>query len=125
MRRLASRLVRPAALAGSFEAFLAQKIGWNKAVNIDLGRHGKIAHLMLLGEKLKLHSSEHPNSTFEAFANFLLREIAACLGVMPSDLTGDFRGDTYSSVRMGYREEMAAYGIPPASYRRAIHSARL
>lgn len=98
--------------AGAFEDFLSQKIDWHRNVNIDLGRHGKIAHL-LMGEKLKLHGSEHPNSTYEAFANFLLREIASCLGVMPSDLTGDYRGDTYSSVRMGIAKKW-----PLMEYRR-------
>lgn len=99
-------------LSGSFDAFLAQKGAWHDGVNIDLGRHGKIAHL-LMGERLKLHGSEHPNSTFEAFANFLLREIAACLGVMFEDLTGDFRGATYSSVRMGIAKKW-----PLMEYRR-------
>lgn len=97
---------------GAFNDFLTQKLDWHKNVRIDLGRHGKIAHL-LMGEKLKLHGSEHPNSTYEAFANFLLREIAACLGVMPSDLTGDYRGDTYSSVRMGIAKKW-----PLMEYRR-------
>lgn len=100
------------ALAGAFDAFLAQKVGWHQNVNIDLGRHGKIAHL-LMGEKLKLQGSEHPNSTYEAFANFLLREIASCLGVMLSDMTGDYRGDTYSSVRMGIAKKW-----PLMEYRR-------
>ncbi len=99
-------------LAGSFDAFMMQKVGWHQNVNIDLGRHGKIAHL-LMGEKLKLQGSEHPNSTYEAFANFLLREIASCLGVMPSDVTGDYRGDTYSSVRMGIAKKW-----PLMEYRR-------
>lgn len=103
----------------AFDAFLQQKIGWHRNVNIDLGRHGKIAHL-LMGEKLKLHASEHPNSTYEAFANFLLREIAACLGVMPSDVTGDHRGDTYSSVRMGIAKKW-----PVMEYRRRHIPGRL
>lgn len=99
-------------LAGAFDAFMGQKVGWHEKVNIDLGRHGKIAHLMM-GEKLKLQGSEHPNSTYEAFANFLLREIASCLGVMPADVTGDHRGDTYSSVRMGIAKKW-----PLMEYRR-------
>lgn len=118
----------PNALKGAFDAFMDQKVGWHKNVNIDLGRHGKIAHL-LMGEKLKLHASEHPNSTFEAFANFLLREIASCLGVLLSDVTGDYRGDTYSSIRMGiakkwplmeYRREHI-----PARFVRSIYEAWL
>lgn len=103
----------------AMDALLDRKIDWYKNVNIDLGRHGKIAHLMT-GEKLKLHSSEHPNSTFEPFANFLLREVAACLGVMPSDLTGDFSGDTYSSVRMGIAKKW-----PLMEYRRRHIPGRL
>ncbi|MCD1644317.1 phage portal protein [Aurantimonas coralicida] len=106
-------------LAGAFEAFIGQKGDWHKKVNIDLGRHGKIAHLML-GEKLKLHGSEHPNSSYEAFANHLLREIAACLGVMFEDLTGDFRGATYSSVRMGIAKKW-----PLMEYRRRHIPGRL
>jgi lambda family phage portal protein len=102
-------------LAGAFEAFLAQKVGWHKGVNIDLGRHGKIAHL-LAGEKLKLQGSEHPNSTYEAFANFLLREIAACLGVVPSDLTGEYKSDgSYSAIRMGIAKKW-----PLMEYRRRV-----
>lgn len=96
----------------ALDVLLDKKMAWYENVNIDLGRHGKIAHL-LTGEKLKLHASEHPNSTYEAFSNFLLREVAACLGVMPSDLTGDFRGDTYSSVRMGIAKKW-----PLMEYRR-------
>lgn len=97
-----------------FRELLSRKAEYYKNVDIDLANHGKIAHL-LEGEKLQLHSSGQPNSTYEAFANFLLREIAACLGVMPSDLTGDFRGDTYSSVRMGIAKKW-----PLMEYRRRI-----
>lgn len=90
--------------ASRFDSFMGQKVGWHQNVNIDLGRHGKIAHLMV-GEKLKLHASEHPNSTYEAFANFLLREIARCAGCLFEDLTGDYRGATYSSIRMGIAKQ--------------------
>jgi lambda family phage portal protein len=87
-----------------FDTFMGQKVGWHQNVNIDLGRTGKIAHLML-GEKLKLHASEHPNSTYEAFANFLLREIARACGALLPDLTGDHRGESYSSIRMGIAKQ--------------------
>ena len=87
-----------------FDSFMGQKMGWHKHVDINLGRHGKIAHL-LVGEKLKLHASQHPNSAYEPFANFLLREVARCAGAMFEDLTGDYRGATYSSVRMGIAKQ--------------------
>lgn len=102
-------------MPGAFDDFMAQKVDWHKGVNIDLGRHGKIAHL-LAGEKLKLHASEHPNSTYEAFANFLLREVAACLGVVPSDLTGEYKSDgSYSAIRMGIAKKW-----PLMEYRRRV-----
>lgn len=110
--------LEPGGLAGGWDAFMDAKVGWNRSVNIDLGRNGKIAHL-LPGEKLKLQSSEHPNSTYESFAKFLLREIAACLGVLPSDLTGDYTGDTYSSIRMGIAKKW-----PLVEYRRKHIPAR-
>lgn len=87
-----------------FDAFMGQKVDWHNNVNIDLGRHGKIAHLMP-GEKLNFNASETPNANYEAFANFLLREIARCAGALFEDLTGDFRGATYSSIRMGIAKQ--------------------
>lgn len=87
-----------------FDAFMGQKVGWHKNVDIDLGRHGKIAHLMM-GEKLNLHSSQHPNSAFEPFANFLLREVARAAGALTPDLTGDYRGESYSSIKAGIAKQ--------------------
>lgn len=87
-----------------FDAFMGQKVGWHQNVNIDLGRNGKIAHLMV-GEKLKLHASQHPNSQYEAFANYLLREVARACGALLPDLTGDHRGESYSSIRMGIAKQ--------------------
>ncbi len=107
-----------------FESFMGQKTGWHKNVDIDLGQHGKIAHL-LMGETLKLNGSEHPNSTFESFANFLLREVARCIGAMAEDVTGDLSGATYSSVRMGIakmwplmkiRRKHIAASLPQVAY---------
>lgn len=66
---------------------------------IDLGHHGKIAHLAP-GDELTFNTAEHPTSTYESFAKFLLREIARCLGLTYEDCTGDYAGATYSSVRM-------------------------
>ena len=107
-----------------FDTFMQQKVGWHQGVDINLGNHGKIAHL-LMGESLKLNGSEHPNSTFEPFANFLLREVARAAGAMAEDVTGDLRGATYSSVRMGIskmwplnlsRRKHIAAPLPQAAY---------
>lgn len=79
------------------------KAAWYDNTRIDLGVVGRIAHLFP-GESLKFNKSEHPNDTYEAFAKFLLREIARCLGMTFETLTGDYTGATYSSVRMATAE---------------------
>lgn len=84
---------------GSLEDFLAAKVAFQRGTNIDLGRHGKIAHLFP-GEQLKFNSSETPNDNYEAFARLLLREIARCAGMTYEDATGDFNGATYASINM-------------------------
>lgn len=79
------------------------KQAWYQSTKIDLGIVGRIAHLFP-GESLKFNRSEQPNDTYEAFAKFLLREIARCLGLTFETLTGDYTGATYSSVRMATAE---------------------
>lgn len=76
---------------------------WYQNAKIDLGGPGRITHLFP-GDKLDFKRSEHPNSTYEAFAKFLLREVARCLGMTFETLTGDYSGATYSSVRMATSE---------------------
>lgn len=86
-------------VTGEMDNYLGAKAAWYKSTKIDLGTAGRIAHLFP-GEELEFHSSEHPNSTYEQFVRWLLREIAKCLGMTFEELTGDFTGATYSSVRM-------------------------
>ncbi len=82
-----------------FDAFMAAKMGWANNTDIDLQNHGKIAHLMM-GERLEFHGAKTPHNNYEAFANFLLREIARCIGINTTDLTGDYRQSSYSAIRM-------------------------
>ena len=79
----------------------------------------------MAGERLNLQGPEHPNSNYEPFANFLLREIARCLGCLFEDLTGDYRGATYSSIQNGiakiwpitlYRRQHIAMPFKQADY---------
>ena len=90
--------------ASRFDSFMGNKVGWHKNVDIDLGRHGKIAHLMM-GEKLKFNTPNSAANAYEQMANFLLREIARCGGALLSDVTGDYRGEGYSSIRMGIAKQ--------------------
>lgn len=107
-----------------FTGFMSDLTGWHKNVDIKLGDHGKIPHLFA-GEKLNLQGSKFPNANYEALANFLLREIARCLGCLFEDLTGDYRGATYSSLQNGiakiwpitqYRREHIAIPFKQADY---------
>ncbi len=85
---------------GSITDYLGATAAWYQNTKIDLGRAGKIAHLFP-GEKLSLHGSTNISDNYEAFAKFLLREIARCLGLSFEAISGDYSGATYSSVRMG------------------------
>ena len=82
-----------------FESMLLMREGWYDKTQIDLGQHGKIAHLAP-GDELDFHASQHPSGNYELFAKFLLREVARCLGLTYEDFTGDYVEATYSSVRM-------------------------
>lgn len=75
------------------------KAEWYDASKIDLFTHGRIAHLFPTDE-LQLLSAQHPNSQYDAFMQWLCREVARCTGVTYEDATGDYRQATYSSVRM-------------------------
>lgn len=88
-------------VGGDLESFLAARMGWSTGQTLDLGpeAQSKIAHLFP-GEKLKFNRSEHPNTVYEQFAMFLLREIAKTMGVTVEQLTGNYTGVTYTGVRM-------------------------
>lgn len=86
-------------IGGDFDSYMDAKGAWYDNTNIDLGGYGRIAHLFP-GEELDFKRSEHPNNTYEAFAKFLLRETAVAGGFTFEDVTGDYTGATYSSVRM-------------------------
>lgn len=109
---------------GPLAQYLGAKGDWYENAKIDLGGHGRIAH-MLPGEDLKFHGAEHPNENYESFGKGLLREICRCAGVLYEAGTGDFAGATYSSVRMGvstiwptalYRREHIAGRFAQAVY---------
>lgn len=86
---------------GQFMDYVSAQVGWSATNGVDLGNdnEARLAHL-LPGEKLKFNRSEHPNTTYEAFAKFLLREAAKGCGVTFSQMTGDYSGVTYTGVRM-------------------------
>ncbi|MBG6161475.1 lambda family phage portal protein [Labrenzia sp. EL_195] len=82
------------------QSFFDAKGEWAKDSKLDLGAHGKIAHLFF-GEELQFHNTNHPHNNYLPFMRNLLREIARAIGVSYEALAFDYEGATYSSVRMG------------------------
>lgn len=82
-------------------------VGWGEAKNefydgaqIDLTKHGRIAQLFP-GDELQFIESNGRGELQDQINEWLLREICQGAGVLYETGTGDFRGATYSSVRMG------------------------
>lgn len=86
-------------VGGTFESYMHERADWHDKTKIDLAGQARIAHLFP-GETLDLKRAETPNSNYEPFARFLLRETAACVGFTAEDVTGDYTGATYSSIKM-------------------------
>lgn len=60
---------------------------------------GKISHLAA-GDKLKMHRSETPNSTYDPFNKSLDRGAAKAAGGSYEDLTGDYSATSFSASRL-------------------------
>ncbi|MER9961646.1 phage portal protein [Mesorhizobium sp. M0045] len=83
----------------SASAFSNIKGEWYDGASIDLSQHGRIAHLFP-GDELNFTEAKQPGQQLDHFLGWLLREIARGGGVTYESATGDYRGATYSSVRM-------------------------
>ncbi|WP_160194648.1 phage portal protein [Devosia riboflavina] len=80
------------------------KAGWYDGSRIDLSSHGRIAH-MFPNDELDFVESKAAGDEFDPIARWLWLEIAAAAGVSYESATGDYRGATYSSVRMAGAKE--------------------
>jgi lambda family phage portal protein len=60
---------------------------------------GVVSHLAQ-GDKLKLHRSESPNSTYDSFDRSLSREAAKAAGSSAEDLSGDYSKTSFSASRL-------------------------
>jgi capsid protein len=76
---------------------------WYDGSSIDLTQHGRIAQLFP-NDTLEFTEAKQPGQQYDAFMGWLMREIAAGSGVTYESATGDYRGATYSSIRMGGAE---------------------
>lgn len=85
--------------ATDIDAFALKKTEWYDGAKIDLTQHGRIAHLFP-GDELDFTKNNAPGQQYDDFTGWLMREIAAGAGVTYESATGDYRGATYSSIRM-------------------------
>lgn len=85
-------------------AFAAAKGEWYDGAKIDLTQHGRIAQLFP-NDELEFKEAKAPGQQFDQFMGWLMREIAAGAGVTYESATGDYRGATYSSIRMAGAQE--------------------
>lgn len=85
--------------SGSLEGYAAMKGDWYDSAQIDLTHHGRVVHLMP-GDELEFKEAKTPAVQFDMFMGWLMREITRGVGVTYEAGTGDYRGATYSSVRM-------------------------
>lgn len=83
----------------NLNAYGAAKGEWYDGAKIDLTQHGRIAHLFP-NDELEFTEAKQPGQQYDQFMGWLLREIARGAGVTYESATGDYRGATYSSVRM-------------------------
>ncbi|MCZ8103989.1 MAG: phage portal protein [Burkholderiales bacterium] len=82
------------------DQFVDVRGDWYESAKLNLHQHGRVAHLFP-NDELEFHEAKHPSENYDNFAGWLLREIARCAGVTYEEASGDYRGATYSSVRIG------------------------
>lgn len=85
-------------------AYAEAKGQWYEGSKVDLTQHGRISHLFPTDE-LEFHEAKAPVQQYDGFMGWLLRETARAVGVTYENATGDYRGATYSSVRMAGAQE--------------------
>jgi len=80
------------------------KGNWYNGARLDLSQHGRIAHLFP-GDELKFTESSAEADDLDKIARWLWLEVCAAAGISYETGTGDYRGATYSSVRMAGAKE--------------------
>jgi lambda family phage portal protein len=89
-------LQQPAGL--SPETWAKARGEFYEAAKVSL-QPGTISHLMM-GDKFKVHRSESPNATYDAFDKSLGREAAKAAGSSAEDVSGYFGDTSFSASRL-------------------------
>lgn len=90
----------------SIPAFAGAKGEWYEESKLDLGVHGRIAHLFP-NDDLEFVESKGQGELQDKINEWLLREFCRGLGITYETGSNDFNGATYSSIRMGSAIEWA------------------
>jgi len=89
----------PAPVGISPAEWAAERAAYYETVKINL-QPGTVTHMMK-GDKLVMHRSQAPNSTYDAFDKSLSREAAKAAGSSYEDVSGDYSSTNFSAARMG------------------------
>ncbi|MGY3618416.1 phage portal protein [Bradyrhizobium sp. USDA 10063] len=76
----------------------AARAAYYEAVKINL-QPGVVTHMMK-GDKLVMHRTQSPNSTYDAFDKSLSREAAKAAGSSAEDVSGDYSQTSFSASRL-------------------------
>jgi lambda family phage portal protein len=80
------------------EAWIKARGEFYEAAKVSL-QPGAISHLMM-GDKIKMHRSESPNATYDAFDKSLGREGAKAAGSSYEDVSGDYSTTSFLASRL-------------------------
>jgi lambda family phage portal protein len=86
-------------VGGTIDSYMDQRADWYDATKIDLGGQSRLAHLFP-GEKLDFKTGGGPFPNYLPFTENLLRELAVCAGHTVEEVTGNYSGASYTSVRI-------------------------
>ncbi|MCZ4270727.1 phage portal protein [Maritalea porphyrae] len=87
-----------------WQGYVQQHQKFYKNSKLDLTQHGRIGQLFP-GDKMEFVESKAANDEFDPIARWLMLEFAASAGLSYESATGDYRGATYSSIRMAGAKE--------------------
>jgi lambda family phage portal protein len=78
------------------------------------------------GEKFNFHTPNRPNSALDAFMRYMLREVAAAVGVSYESLSRDYSQSNYSSSRLALLDDRDLWRVLQQwwvrSFREPLHS---
>ena len=78
------------------------------------------------GEKFSFHTPNRPNSALDAFMRYMLREVAAAVGVSYESLSRDYSQSNYSSSRLALLDDRDLWRVLQQwwvrSFREPLHS---